>query len=81
MIESNPELFKGITFYLDVNRNGTNNNKPFTELITNLGGTVTTDLEAKMTHLLWGQGSIETLEKVKGLKGLKIVNTLWIKEC
>ena len=74
-------LFKGLTFYLDINRNGAPNNDSFTELIKSLGGTVTTDISSKITHLLWGQGSIETLKRAQGIRRLRVVSTLWIKEC
>ena len=47
-------LFEGLTFYLDINRNGAPNNDIFAELIKSLGGAVTTDFNPGITHLLWG---------------------------
>jgi hypothetical protein len=75
--------FEGVTFFVDVTRNGREHNYVFATLLIDLGAKVVNEWSSTgITHVLFKDGSIETLKKVVKTNGaVKCVNVGWALEC
>ncbi|KAL6150903.1 hypothetical protein ACJQWK_10779 [Exserohilum turcicum] len=73
-------ILQGMVFYVDVTRNGREQNFLFRGLLEDLGAKVVTDIShAGLTHVLFKDGSMSTLEKCLVSKGaIKCVNVGWV---
>ena len=74
-------MLKGLVFFLDINHDGNSMNATFTTKIEELGGKISKRLDKQVTHLVWGQGKIDTLGKALQFENIKIISTLWLKDC
>jgi hypothetical protein len=73
---------QGLTFFVDVTSNGREHNYVFIQLLEDLGATVPRQFEDGVTHVLFKDGGVATLEKVLASKGVvKCVNVGWVLEC
>ena len=81
-VEENKELFKGFSFYLDIaNEEGKNLNECFAQRIASLGGKVSKRVYRNVTHVVWSHGKMETLGKIIPYDNIKIVSTIWVRDC
>jgi hypothetical protein len=73
-------FLRGMVFYVDVTRNGRDQNFLFSSLLEELGAKVAKDLSDRtLTHVLFKDGDMATLEKCYASKGvIKCVNVGWI---
>ncbi|EUC34964.1 hypothetical protein COCCADRAFT_92013 [Bipolaris zeicola 26-R-13] len=73
-------ILQGTVFYVDVTRNGKEQNFLFRGLLEDLGAKVVKDMShASLTHVLFKDGSMSTLEKCLSSKGaIKCVNVGWV---
>ncbi|USP82470.1 hypothetical protein yc1106_09744 [Curvularia clavata] len=73
-------ILQGMVFYVDVTRNGKEQNFLFRGLLEDLGAKVVTDIShSSVTHVLFKDGSMSTLEKCFASKGaIKCVNVGWV---
>jgi hypothetical protein len=73
-------ILQGMVFYVDVTRNGREQNYLFRGLLEDLGAKVVQDLShASLSHVLFKDGSMSTLEKCLESKGaIKCVNVGWV---
>ncbi|RAR15423.1 brct domain-containing protein [Stemphylium lycopersici] len=73
-------ILQGMVFYVDVTRNGREQNFLFQGLLEDLGAKVVKDIShASLTHVLFKDGSMSTLEKCLASKGaIKCVNVGWV---
>jgi hypothetical protein len=73
-------ILQGMVFYVDVTRNGRDQNFLFRGLLEDLGAKVVKDISnASLTHILFKDGSMSTLEKCLASKGaIKCVNVGWV---
>lgn len=71
---------QGMTFYVDITRNGKEQNYLFSGLLEDLGAKVVKDWATPgISHVLYKDGSKATLEKVVSSKGsIKCVNVGWV---
>ncbi|KAH7079099.1 hypothetical protein BKA63DRAFT_409671 [Paraphoma chrysanthemicola] len=73
---------QGLTFFVDVTSNGKEHNYVFIQLLEDLGAKVPRQFEDGITHVLFKDGGVPTLEKVLASKGaIKCVNVGWVLEC
>ena len=77
-IEEDPELFKGLNFFLDIAYEGNSLNHHFAKRIESLCGKVSKRIDKNVTHLVWGGGKLETLSRAMQFDKIIIVSTLWI---
>ena len=81
-VEENKELFKGLIFYLDVaNEEGRSLNEYYAQRISSLGGKVSKRVDKNVTHVVWSHGKMDTLGKIIPYDDIKIVSTLWVRDC
>ena len=81
-VEENKELFKSLTFYLDIaNEEGKSLNEYFAQRIASLGGKVSKRVDKNVTHVVWSHGKMETLGKIIPYDNIKIVSTIWVRDC
>jgi hypothetical protein len=75
--------FQGMTFFVDVTSNGREHNYVFISLLEDLGAKVAREWSSTgVSHVLFKDGSIETLKKVAATKGaVKCVNVGWVLDC
>jgi hypothetical protein len=82
LYDGNPQerFLKGMVFYVDVTRNGREQNYLFSSLLEELGAKVVKDLSSTaLTHVLFKDGDMATLEKCYMSKEtIKCVNVGWI---
>ncbi|KAI4690537.1 uncharacterized protein J4E88_002008 [Alternaria novae-zelandiae] len=73
-------ILQGMVFYVDVTRNGREQNFLFRGLLEDLGAKVVQDIShASLSHVLFKDGSMSTLEKCLESKGaIKCVNVGWV---
>ncbi|KAH8639186.1 hypothetical protein IG631_06956 [Alternaria alternata] len=73
-------ILQGMVFYVDVTSNGREQNFLFRGLLEDLGAKVVQDIShASVSHVLFKDGSISTLEKCLESKGaIKCVNVGWV---
>lgn len=72
----------GLTIFVDVTSNGREHNHVFTEWLIHLGATIANELTPGISHVLFKDGSIATLEKVLESKGaIKCVQVGWAIKC
>lgn len=82
-----PQILTGLTFYVDVrdHRTGADASALFTPLLLDLGAAVVPTWSSNsdaVTHVLFKDGDIMTLEKVVAAAGsVKAVNIGWILDC
>ncbi|KAL6712578.1 hypothetical protein ACN47E_000455 [Coniothyrium glycines] len=71
---------QGMAFFVDITRNGMDQNHLFSGLLEDLGARVIKDWNSvNVSHVLFKDGSMATLEKVIASKGaIKCVNVGWI---
>ena len=79
-MEPRPDLFKGLTFYLEIFTDGTADNEVFKKALIEHGGKVSKLLTKNVTHVVWSQGRARTLEKALDYESIKIVSSLWLQE-
>ena len=79
-IKPNLELFKGLSFYLEIFTNGEVADTYFSNAVTKHGGKHSRRLGKHITHLVWSEGKTQTLKKAIDLENIKIVSTLWFQE-
>jgi hypothetical protein len=74
---------QGLTFFVDVTSHGKEHNYVFASLLEDLGAKVAKEWSpAGISHVLFKDGSISTLENVIASKGaVKCVNVGWVLEC
>ncbi|KAF2823404.1 hypothetical protein CC86DRAFT_372369 [Ophiobolus disseminans] len=73
---------RGVTVFVDVTSHGKPNNFVFTSYLEDLGATIAQQFVDGITHVLFKEGSISTLEKVVASKGaIKCVNIGWVLKC
>jgi hypothetical protein len=73
-------ILQGMVFYVDVTSNGREQNFLFRGLLEDLGAKVVQDIShASLSHILFKDGSMSTLEKCLESKGaIKCVNVGWV---
>ncbi|CAA9965275.1 hypothetical protein PTNB73_07499 [Pyrenophora teres f. teres] len=73
-------ILQGMVFYVDVTRNGREQNFLFRGLLEDLGAKVVQDIShPSLSHVLFKDGSVSTLEKCLTSKGaIKCVNVGWV---
>jgi hypothetical protein len=77
-----PRPFIGLTFFVDITSNGKEHNYVFASLLEDLGANIANEWSTGITHVLFKDGKVETLEKVIASKGaIKCVNVGWVLEC
>jgi hypothetical protein len=77
-----PRPFIGLTFFVDITSNGKEHNYVFASLLEDLGADIAKEWSTGITHVLFKDGKMETLEKVIASKGaIKCVNVGWVLEC
>ena len=76
----NIELFKGLTFFLEIFHNGQSQHSFFEKAIIDHGGKVSRRLGKHVTHLVWSDGRTKTLNKALELEDISIISTLWFQE-
>ena len=76
-----PNLFQGLVFYLDITHDGNSKHTSFMTSIEELGGKISRRLDKNVTHLIWQEGSIDTIGKALQYEQLHIVSSLWLKDC
>lgn len=71
---------QGLTFFVDITSNGRPQNYIFASLLEDLGAKVAKEwVDTGISHVLFKDGSLETLEKVVASKGaIKCVNVGWV---
>jgi hypothetical protein len=71
---------QGLTFFVDITSNGRPHNYVFASLLEDLGAKVAKEwVNNGISHVLFKDGSLETLEKVVASKGaIKCVNVGWV---
>ena len=79
--ELNKDLFKGMTFCVDIQLDGESKDEMFKNTITELGGKLSKVMNKYVTHLLWSSGRLRTLSRAVELDDVKIVTPLWLKDC
>lgn len=74
---------QGVTFFVDVTSHGKEHNYVFMSLLEDLGAKVLREWSsADVSHVLFKDGKLETLQKVYNSKGaIKCVNVGWVLEC
>lgn len=74
---------QGLTFFVDITSHGKEHNYVFTSLLEDLGAKVVKEWTSTgISHVLFKDGSVATLEKVIASKGaVKCVNVGWVLDC
>jgi hypothetical protein len=73
---------QGLTFFVDVTSHGRPHNYVFTSLLEDLGAKIAQEWQTGISHVLFKDGSVQTLEKVIASKGaIKCVNLGWASAC
>jgi hypothetical protein len=73
---------QGLTFFVDITSNGKEHNYVFASLLEDLGANIAKEWSTGISHVLFKDGNVETLEKVIASKGaIKCVNVGWVLEC
>ena len=52
-LPADPNLFKGLVFYLDITHDGNSKHTSFKTSIEELGGKIAKRLDKNVTHLIW----------------------------
>ena len=77
-----PNLMKGLVFYLEIYCNGKQTDEYFKNNIMELGGRITPRLGSHVTHMIWSDGKPKTLLRVsQQYTHINIVSTLWFTKC
>lgn len=79
-VQANPDLLKGLIFYLEVFTNGEAADNFFKKAIAEHGGKISRRLGKHVTHLVWSDGRTKTLTRALDYEQIKIVSTLWFKD-
>jgi hypothetical protein len=74
---------QGLTFFVDITSHGKSHNFVYASLLEDLGAKIAKEWQStSISHVLFKDGGVETLEKVYASKGaIKCVNLGWILEC
>jgi len=78
--QPNPDLFRGMVFYLEIFTEGEAADSFFQKAVMNHGGKLSRRLGKHVTHLVWSQGRAKTLAKAREYESIKIISTLWFQE-
>ena len=74
-------MFKDLVFYLEIFHEGTSLEDSFKNKIEEYGGKISKRLGNQVTHLIWGEGRLKTLQKAIQYENIMIVSTLWLLDC
>ncbi|KAF1913809.1 hypothetical protein BDU57DRAFT_580321 [Ampelomyces quisqualis] len=73
---------QGLTFFVDITSHGKPHNYVFASLLEDLGAKTVQEWQTGISHVLFKDGSLQTLEKVIASKGaVKCVNLGWASAC
>ena len=78
--ELNSELFKGLTFHLEIYTNGMSADTFFKKTVLEHGGKISRRLGNHVTHLVWSEGRTKTIRNALEFEGIQIISTLWFQE-
>ena len=56
-------------------------NECFAQRLASLGGKVSKKIDKYVTHVVWSHGKLETLGKIIPYDNIKIVSTIWVRDC
>ena len=79
-MQENPELFKGLVFFLEIYTNGQLADSFFSNTVVDHGGKISRRMGKHITHLVWSEGRHKTLKKALELGNISVISTLWFQE-